>query len=105
MAPGCLFRLNGRRARAGENIPANMSLQNTGQWCAGSLAMSTVSGSGARIVDQPNHGELRIVPVSGGIVFLYRPGSGYQGSDRFLIAVPAGAGYDFNLAASVTVAP
>lgn len=105
MAPGCLFQLIGRRSRAGENIPANMSLRNTGQWCAGSLVLSVTSGSGARIVDRPNHGELRMGSVSGGIMFIYRPGPGYQGSDSFLIAVPAAGGYDFNLAASVTVIP
>ena len=105
MAPGCVFRLDARRIHAGQSIPADMSLHNTGQWCAGSLTMSASSGSGARIVDRPNHGELRMGPISGGIMFIYRPGPGYQGSDSFLIALPAGGGYDYNLVASVTVTP
>lgn len=67
--------------------------------------MSGPSSSGARIVDQPSHGELRLKVVDGGVVFVYRPGAGYQGSDRFLIALPSGGGSDYNLAASVTVDP
>ena len=43
--------------------------------------------------------------VDGGVVFVYRPGAGYQGWDRFRITMPSGNGYDFNLAASVSVEP
>ncbi len=82
-----------------------MSLRNTGQWCVGSIGMSRSSSAGTRVVDQPNHGELRMKVVDGGVVFVYRPGSGYQGSDRFLISMPSGGGSDYNLAASVSVDP
>lgn len=105
MAPGCLFQFHAGRIRAGDNIPASMSLRNTGQWCMGSIGLSGVSSSGARIVDQPNHGELRMNVVGGGIIFVYRPAPGYRGSDRFLITMPSGNGYEYNLAASVTVDP
>ena len=37
MAPGCSFQFHARRIRVGENVPASMSLRNTGQWCAGSI--------------------------------------------------------------------
>lgn len=105
MAPGCWFQFHHGRIRAGDNIPASMALRNTGQWCLGSIAVSGASSSGARVVDAPNHGELRLKVVDGGVVFVYRPGPGYQGSDRFLISLPSGGGSDFNLAASVTVDP
>ena len=105
MAPGCSFQFHHGRIRAGDNIPASMSLRNTGQWCVGSIGISGPSSAGARVVDQPNHGELRMRVVDGGVVFVYRPGAGYRGSDRFLISMPSGGGYDYNLAASVTVDP
>ena len=98
MAPGCLFHADMVRIRPGNNIPGRTSLRNTGQWCAGSIGMSGVSSSGARIIAQPSHGELRMKIVEGGIIFIYRPGAGYQGSDGFLIAVALGVGgYDYKL--------
>ncbi len=105
MAPGCTFQLHAQRVRVGESLPARMSLRNTGQWCAGSVGFSGVSSRGTRIVDQPSHGELRIKVVDNGVLFIYRPGAGYQGSDGFRITMPSGNGYDLNLAASVNVEP
>ena len=105
MAPGCSFQFHHGRIRAGDNIPASMSLRNTGQWCLGSLSLSDSSTNGARIVDQPSHGELRMRILPNGIVFIYRPLADYQGSDRFRITVPSGFGLEYNLATSVSIDP
>lgn len=105
MAPGCLFQADTVRIRPGDNIPGRMSLRNTGQWCMGSIGMSEASSRDARILTPPNHGELRMQIGDRGVVFIYRPVPGYQGSDRFMIAVASVGGADYNLAASVTVDP
>ncbi len=103
MAPGCSYQLHAQRIRVGENLPASMSLRNTGQWCGGSFGFSGVSPNGARVVGQPRHGELRMKVVDNGVMFIYRPAAGYQGDDGFRITMPSGSGYDLNLATSVSV--
>ena len=106
MAPGCKFVMHSGRIRPGDNVPVRVALRNTQQWCFGGFSLSGTSSSGTHVVDQPDHGELRLIVRPEGMIVAYRPKVGFTGSDSFLVAVPSGyGGYDINYAASVTVAP
>ncbi len=82
-----------------------MAVRNTGKWCFSGFGFSGVSAQGSRVVDRPSHGDLRLLVRDRGIVFGYRPAPGYAGSDSFLITLPSGTGYEFNLAVTVHVKP
>jgi len=90
MAPGCSYQMHNRRFRVGENMPATMSLRNTGEWCMGSVGMSGVAANGAHVVDQPDHGELRVKTIPAGVVFVYRPSPGYLRHSHNLLVIMAG---------------
>lgn len=104
--PGCEVELLTHRFFAGSNVLMTMHVANTGRWCFGGLGLSGVTSSGTRIIDQPAHGQLRLMVREAGVAFGYRPAANYAGSDRFLIRMPGVVGgYETNVAVTVHVTP
>ncbi len=103
--PGCVIRNHSGMVRPGDNVPIGMVVRNDATWCFTGFRFSGTSPAGSRIVEPAEHGEVRLLLRGGGIVFAYRPTPGYAGPDGFLITMPSGAGYDFNLAITVRVTP
>ncbi len=91
--------------RPGDNVPIHMAVRNAGKWCFSGMRFSGTSTQGSRLVDNAAHGEVRLLVRDEGLIFGYRPAPAYAGPDSFLITMPSGTGYDFNLAVTVAVAP